>query len=411
MSLTHVLSNLIETLPDVQSEILRQVWGLHSYDENHIDPVELSSKITFNVEWLLRTLAAGDTGGPPAGLGDALALADEIGRTRAIQGVAVDALIRSWRTAERVIEERLIARAPDIETPELLGAIRRLGTLIAELTDRSVDSYRRTQQEVTGHYDRLATDLVAQIVSGVPLSADEVARRAKVIQADPAQAYGAVAVGIPERDDPATHSSVQRRLLGHLGPRVRGRVLVGSLDDRPLFLVPTSAEGDGYLTRLLAGALGPGLPADLILGVSSTGATLAQAYETARQARLALEVGQRLTLRGVVPFADVAVEALLLGEPITAAFLLKQIEPVLGRPELLDTLRAYLANGHSARAAARTLYVHPNTVPHRLSTIRRLLRVTPTDALADPALVLALRWLDLNAPVGRGQRRGDGPGL
>ena len=82
----------METLPDVQSDILRQVWGLHSYDENHLDPAELSSKISFNVEWLLRTLAAGDTAEPPAGLGDALALADEIGRTRAIQGVAVDAL-------------------------------------------------------------------------------------------------------------------------------------------------------------------------------------------------------------------------------------------------------------------------------------------------------------------------------
>ena len=397
MSLAHVLSNLIETLPDVQSEILRQIWGLYSYDEDHLDPVELSSKITFNVEWLLRTLAAGDTGGSPGGLDDALALADEIGRTRAIQGVAVDALIRSWRTAERVIEERLIAQAPDIETGELLAAIRRLGSLIAELTDRSVDSYRRTQQEVTGHYDRLATDLVAQIVSGVPLSADEIGRRARVIQADPAQAYGAVAVGIPERDDPATHSLVQRRLLGHLGPRVRGRILVGSLDDRPLFLIPTSAEGDGHLRRLLADALGRGLPANLILGVSSTGAKLDRAYETARQARLALEVGQRLTMRGVIPFADVAVEALLLREPITASFLLQRIAPLRGRPELLDTLRAYLANGHSARAAARALYVHPNTVPHRLGTIRRLLRVAPTDALADPALALALRWLDLDA--------------
>ena len=304
----------METLPDVHSDILRQVWGLHSYDENHLDPAELSSKISFNVEWLLRTLAAGDAAEPPAGLDDALALADEIGRTRAIQGVAVDAVIRSWRTAERVIEERLIARAPDIETPELLGAIRRLGTLIAELTDRSVDSYRRTQQEVTGHYDRLATDLVAQIVSGMSLSADEIRRRARVIQADPAQAYGAVAVGIPERDDPATHSSVQRRLLGHLGPACEGgsssgRSMTGRCSSCP------RPRGDGYLCRLLAGALGPGLPADLILGVSSTGAALARAYETARQARLALEVGQRLTLRGVIPFADVAVEALLLGEP------------------------------------------------------------------------------------------------
>jgi hypothetical protein len=52
-----------------------------------------------------------------------------------------------------------------------------------------------------------------------------------------------------------------------------------------------------------------------------------------------------------------------------------------------------------AGVAVEALLLGPNTVPHRLGTIRRLLRVAPTDALADPALVLALRWLDLNAPA------------
>jgi PucR C-terminal helix-turn-helix domain/GGDEF-like domain len=401
--LTQVLGNLIETLPDLQSEILLRVWGSYSYDENHLDPADLSSRITYNVEWLLHTLAAGTTPGPPSGLDEALAVADEIGRSRAIQGVAVDAVIRSWRIAEQVLEESLIARSAEIETGELLAAIRRLGSLIGELTDRSAASYRSTQEEVTGHYDRLATDLVAQIVSGTPLSAEEIGRRAQVIQADPAETYAAVAVGLPERDDPATHSSVQRRLLGHLGPRVRGRILIGSLDDRPLFLVPTSAGGDGHLCRLLTTALGPGGPSgDLLLGVSSTSTVLSRAYETARQARLALEVGQRLGMpRGVIPFADVAVEALLLREPDTAAILLRRIAPLLQRPELLETLRAYITNGYSARAAARSLYVHPNTVPHRLRSIRSLIGADASDGLAGADIVLALRWLDLGMPAGQ----------
>ena len=115
MPLTQVLGNLIETLPDLQSEILLRVWGSYSYDENHLDPADLSSKITYNVEWLLHTLAAGTTPGPPSGLDEALAVADEIGRSRAIQGVAVDAVIRSWRIAEQVLEESLIARSAEIE--------------------------------------------------------------------------------------------------------------------------------------------------------------------------------------------------------------------------------------------------------------------------------------------------------
>ena len=411
MSLTQVLGNLIDTLPDLHSEILLRVWGSYSYDEHHLDPAELSSKITYNVEWLLRTLAAGNTPEPPSGLDEALAVADEIGRSRAIQGVPVDAVIRSWRIAEQVLEESLIARSADIETSELLDTIRRLGKLIGELTDRSAASYRSTQEEVTGHYDRLATDLVAQIVSGTPLSAEEIGRRARVIQADPAETYAAVAVGLPERDDPATHSSVQRRLLGHLGPRVRGRILIGSLDDRPLFLVPTPVGSDGHLCRLLNTALGPGgPPGDLILGVSSASAELSRVYETARQARLALEVGQRLGMpRGVIPFADVAVEALLLREPDTAAILLRRIAPLLQRPELLETLRAYITNGYSARAAARSLYVHPNTVPHRLRSIRGLIGADTSDALAGADIVLALRWLDLGAPAGQAAlAQGDG---
>lgn len=392
MTLSQLLRNLLATVPELESDILLRVWG-RGYDEHHVDPTELSSKISFNVPWLLRSL---DTSAELDG-SEALAIAEEIGRRRAIQGVSVDAVIRSWRTAEQVIEERMIEYAAEIDGPELLGAIRRLGRLVADLTDQSVDSYRIVEQEATGHYDRLAADLVAQIVSGAYLSSGEVVRRARLVQADASAAYAAVAIGLPEREDPATHLLVQRHLLSHLGIRTRGRILVGSLDDRPLFLVPTASDGIDGVVRTLNRALDASVvPDGFVLGVGAASTLLTETYESAQQARLAVEVAQRSTQRtGVVPYQEVAVDALLLREPSTAELLADRLAPLESRPKLLDTLRAYFGNGFSARATARVLYVHPNTVPLRLRTIERLLGRDIDDASACADIILALRWLDL----------------
>jgi sugar diacid utilization regulator len=398
VDITQALGNLLETSGDVESEILARVWGSRSYDENHLDPLDLSSMIMFNVEWLLRSLADGtpDSADLP-GMDEAFAVAHEIGERRAIQGVAIDAVIRSWRTAERVLEERLIGYAGDVETHELLDAIKKLSVLIATLTDHSVESYRHIQQEVTGHYDRLTTDLVAQIVSGSGLSASEIEQRARVIQADPNETYAAVAVGIPERDSPATHSHAQRHLLSHVGLRLQGRILIGSLEDRPLLLLPAADEDQSRLIALLQAAVDSyeELPS-LLLGVSTSRAQLGQAHEAAQQARLALEVAQRLgRSREVVPYSSVAVETLLLREPTTAEILLDCIRPILDRPELIDTLRVYLSSGLSARAASRVLFVHSNTVPHRLRTITSLLGRNLDDVRENADITLALRWLEL----------------
>jgi len=64
-------------------------------------------------------------------------------------------------------------------------------------------------------------------------------------------------------------------------------------------------------------------------------------------------------------------------------------------PELLQTLTAYLANGLSARATVRSLFVHPNTVPYRLKQLQRLLGNALTDVTAMTDLILALRAREL----------------
>jgi DNA-binding PucR family transcriptional regulator len=59
-------------------------------------------------------------------------------------------------------------------------------------------------------------------------------------------------------------------------------------------------------------------------------------------------------------------------------------------PVLIDTLAAYLESGSSVEAAARLLFVHPNTVRYRLRRIVDLSGLTPTDPRDAYTLRLAL---------------------
>ncbi len=405
MQFSQAIGNLRETRSSLDAEILHRVWGSEGYDENHVDPTELSDRVHGNVDWLLAALL--DPSDDPEaipGFDTVAASADDIGSRRALQGVGIDAVIGSWRTAEQLIEQRLVGLADEVGTAELLAAVIKLGSLVSTLTDRSVVSYRRIQQEVTSHYDRLTTDLVARIVSDAGLSAAEVHQRAEVVGADSTAAYAAVAIGFAPGVEVPVTLQAQRDILGYLGMRVAGRVLIGSLDDAPLLLVPTTPGPPAHVHQVLTSALrlASTQQAAPVIGLAASATRLSTAHDAAHQARIAVEVGIQLGRRRVVVrYVDVAVEALLLQSMETATILAAQLAPILGRPELVATLRAWLACGQSAREAARRLYVHPNTVPHRLRAIARLLgrSLDGTDDLLD--LRLSLRAVDLGL-VGSG---------
>jgi PucR C-terminal helix-turn-helix domain/GGDEF-like domain len=395
------VDNLRQTAASLDAQILRRVWGSEGYDDRHLDPGELSTRVHLNVDWLLAALT--DPSGDPEqirGFADVAERAEEIGSRRALQGVGIDAVIGSWRTAEQLIEQRLVGLSGDVDNHELLEAIIKLGNIVGALTDRSVHGYRRVQQEVTSHYDRLTIDLVARIVTNAGLSASEVQQRAAVVGADAEADYAAVAIGFdPAIEERATWQT-QREILGYIGQRAPGRVLIGSLDDNPLLLVPTGPAHLPDLQGMLISALqrGKSTAGKPVIGLAARTCRLAAAHDVAHQARMAVEVGVRLARHGeVVTYREVAVEALLLRSPDTTQLLVEQLAPISGRPELLATLRTWLDAGQSAREAARRLYVHPNTVPHRLRAIGRLLE-RPLDGRDDDLLDLrlALRALELS---------------
>jgi DNA-binding PucR family transcriptional regulator len=74
-------------------------------------------------------------------------------------------------------------------------------------------------------------------------------------------------------------------------------------------------------------------------------------------------------------------ERALDGDADAAATLVtRAYQPLLaGGTALLDTLTAYLEQGSSLEAAARLLFVHPNTVRYRLRRVTELTGYTPSD--------------------------------
>jgi DNA-binding PucR family transcriptional regulator len=57
---------------------------------------------------------------------------------------------------------------------------------------------------------------------------------------------------------------------------------------------------------------------------------------------------------------------------------------------VIDTLAAYLESGSSVEAAARMLFVHPNTVRYRLRRVVELSGLTPANPRDAYTLRLAL---------------------
>lgn len=395
MDLTQLLDGLEERLPDIAGEVFAQVWGIPGYDDEHLPSSDLAGYLRPNLDAIVRSLRTGANPVP-----EAVAAARQIGESRALQGVPIDAVIQSWSTAERVLRDRLLDLGAEMVIADLHEHVRRLATMFVALTRESVDAYRRTQDEVTTHYDRLTTDLLARLTGEQPADPGEIRRRARSIGIEPSASYAAVAIALQPPHavpDPGAYLRIQRQLLATIGGRVSGRVLVGTIDEFPLLLVPAAGSTDGFDDQIrYALDRSPG-PESATIGISADVADLPSAGPVCQQARDALEVGRRLRrTEPVIRFADVAADVLLLRNPDVARLLGARLKPLMARPELLETLRTYLASGLSARETARRMFVHPNTVPYRLKLIEQALDCRLASASADPSLALSVRALELS---------------
>lgn len=395
VSSAQVVRNLESLIDALSSEILRRVWNSPGYDEGYLDRGELSSYLTPNVEVILSSIR--DRVEPSQ---DACRTAQEIGRARALQGVPLDSVVSSWINAERVILNRILRYVESLTGDDLRATVRWLGNTISQLTDHSVDAYRRTQDEVTAHYDYLATDLLASLTRENPPDSEEINRRAREIDVDPGRPYAAVAFATdsPGRPDgPEEQLRVRRYLLGQVGPHIQGRMLTGRTEKSQLILFPVPESGFNTLCDALDRAtIDKRRPGSMLVSVSEQYESLVTAATAYFEARDALEVGRRLGWSNrLVYFRDVIAEVLLIRNSDIAKRLKKSLDPLAARPELFETCRTYLECGLSSSETARRLFVHANTVPYRLRLIEGILDRNLSNVSDMTDLIMSLRACQL----------------
>lgn len=145
-----------------------------------------------------------------------------------------------------------------------------------------------------------------------------------------------------------------------------------------------SKEGDGFLALVPAGfeVSGP-------LGVSSP-VEETEVHGAVDEAS-ALLARAKATGAPAFPASDLS----SLVDPTAAReFARRELAALLNRPELVETLRAWLGQHGSWDRAAVVLGVHRNSVRHRISHVERLLGRDLGTADARASLWLALTWLD-----------------
>jgi sugar diacid utilization regulator len=131
--------------------------------------------------------------------------------------------------------------------------------------------------------------------------------------------------------------------------------------------------------------------------------------ESYREARIALELRQRLPVTDVCGFADLRVDSVLLElsqREEGREFCQDILEPLRAERDgkLVDVARVYVEAGGNLNEAARRLSVHRNTMLYKLERIGRLLQRDIRDPDTQFTIWLALRLTDLDEATKRVNR-------
>lgn len=382
---------LVDDADELARELTDLIWQhLPGYESAWMRADELSGVVGRNVRTLLVAVIESRR---PAG--DELEQAVRLGERRAAQGVPLEAVLRSWHTAERLLAGR-IAEATAADPAAGRRVVDRLAAATDVLIDASVESYRATQAAATAGHGQDAVDLVSRLAAGEALAPAEVERQAALIGIDVGRPHRGLVLAVG-RPDATELARAHRVLLEHVGPHARGRVMTGYLRGR-VVLIAEDSEGLG--PALARAAQRPELPLPSVIGVGDPRARLGEIGASCREAVAATEVSLAVgRSRTTAHYADVLPGVLLRDNPVTARRLVRaRLGPLLGKPVLLDTLRAYLDEGLSVRATAIRLGVHENTAAYRLGRVRDLLGLPDAAAFLRADLPLALLAHRLTAP-------------
>ncbi len=314
-----------------------------------------------------------DPSRPPHGVGEIFASAPpELTRSISLQHT-----LQLVRVVVDVVESHSDRLAAPGQERELREAVMRYSR---EVAFSAAEVYARAA-EVRGAWDaRLEALVVDALVRG---DGDDALRSRVSALGWSGRGSTLVVVGTAAAHMDEVRSADLRRATR----RAADDALVGILGDR--LVVFLGGEGD---LRAAAMSLLPRFaPGPVVIGPTAPG--LAEATRSARAALagLAAAPGWDQAPRPVHA-DDLLPERVLVGDDDARRLLVERAYAPLAASQgsLLETLSAYLGAGRSLEAAARTLYVHPNTVRYRLRRVADVTGWDPLDARESYVLATAL---------------------
>lgn len=321
-------------------------------------------------------------------------------------GLSAADLVEWIRGLESVVTDRYLASA-DLDQQALRVGVARINAWFNQLCSRQLDAYESAQGELVGRYSRVGTDLMSYLTSGAIIDPSVVKHQARTLGIDPRQPFRAVAVRGEAGLTPLQKGQIQRRLIRVFRRFAgRGTLLMREQGDVLLCLVPIAVDNStlvGELGELLADEE---LRRTLYVAVGEPVEQLPSAGRSCRQALSALEIATYREYRGrVTKCTEVILEVLLSHNPwVSEKIVESRLSAIVDKPNLVETLRAYIDCDMSLQRTAEELFVHPNTVAYRVRQIgartgRDMRRITDLAELS--AAMAALDVIRMQADTQR----------
>ena len=180
---------------------------------------------------------------------------------------------------------------------------------------------------------------------------------------------------------------------GDLFEEVRRRARVANLhalcaiQGERLVVVLAEVTDERSAATAVAGVFGPG---PVVAGPCASDIARAHASAAGAQAAFRAAPGWPGAPRPVLA-EQLVVERAAAGDETAREQLVTEVyRPLIERPALIETLTAYLESRSNLEAAARRLFVHPNTVRYRIRQIADLTGLSPSEPRDAFALATSL---------------------
>ncbi|MET8652382.1 PucR family transcriptional regulator [Nocardia aurea] len=312
-------------------------------------------------------------------------------------GVPVDVILHALHEGSRMAHELVATRSGIASVAQCVDIGARTVELLDLMTTTVTMAYLREYRAAAGQSPDSIRALTVAMMNGRATAA--MARECGVTIADryhilalsltyPATAF----VGSVDRR--AASRQVVRRIRSALAAEGGGDTISSLSLGGGTILIPSTAVPVDRLKSLVdavadaAEAVVTAVHLEVpVEAIAEHSQTLHHMVDLADRLRRALSAKAETTL---YRFDQLAAEYQLTRPGAVRDSLARRLDPLMAHPVLLETLTVYLLNDQNRQHAARRMYIHPNTIDHRLKRIAVITGLDPARADGQWALRAAL---------------------